>query len=127
VLRKELRETPLHGGVSILEQECTKLSAQLIEQLGRQDIDISSKPIDAYESQLCEHGCDGGVGKYVKKMQPKGEVSVRDLRDNFVTVIDGEKIIALDLGAVESVETPPGLWLTVSTRLIPPIGVLGQS
>jgi hypothetical protein len=39
------------------------------------------------------------AGKYLKQMQPKDEVSVHDLRDNSVTVIDGEKIIALDLGA----------------------------
>jgi hypothetical protein len=38
------------------------------------------------------------AGKYLKQMQPKGEVSVHDLRDNSVTVI-GEKIIALDSGA----------------------------
>jgi hypothetical protein len=39
------------------------------------------------------------AGKYLKQMQPKDEVSVHDLRDNSVTVIDVEKIIALDLGA----------------------------
>jgi hypothetical protein len=39
------------------------------------------------------------AGKYLKQMQPKVEVSVRDLRNNSVTVIDGEKVIALDLGA----------------------------
>jgi hypothetical protein len=38
------------------------------------------------------------AGKYLKQTQPKGEVSVHDLRDNSVMVI-GEKIIALDLGA----------------------------
>jgi hypothetical protein len=39
------------------------------------------------------------AGKYLKQMQPKVEVSIRDLRDNSVTMIDGEKIIALNLGA----------------------------
>jgi hypothetical protein len=39
------------------------------------------------------------AGKYLKQMQPKSEVTIRDLRDNSVTVIDGEKIIALDVGA----------------------------
>jgi hypothetical protein len=39
------------------------------------------------------------AGKYLKEMQPKVEVSVHDLRDNSVTVIHGEKIIALDVGA----------------------------
>jgi hypothetical protein len=39
------------------------------------------------------------AGKYLKEMQPKVEVIVRDLRGNSVTVIDGEKIIALNLGA----------------------------
>jgi hypothetical protein len=33
----------------------------LIQQRGRQDIDISSKPIDAHEAQLCEHGGDGSA------------------------------------------------------------------
>ena len=39
------------------------------------------------------------AGKYLKQIQPKVEVSVHDLRDNSVTVIDGEKIIALDVAA----------------------------
>jgi hypothetical protein len=39
------------------------------------------------------------AGKYLKEMQPKVEVIVSDLRGNSVTVIDGEKIIALNLGA----------------------------
>ena len=38
------------------------------------------------------------AGKYLKQMQPKVEVGVHDLRDNCVTVIEGEKIIALDSG-----------------------------
>jgi hypothetical protein len=29
----------------------------------------------------------------------KGEISVRDIRDNFVMIIDGKTIIALDLAA----------------------------
>jgi hypothetical protein len=36
------------------------------------------------------------AGKYLKQMQPKGEVSIHDLRDNSVTVI-GEKVIDLNL------------------------------
>jgi hypothetical protein len=39
------------------------------------------------------------AGKYLKHMQPHSEVSVRDMRDNSVTVIDGEKIASLDLVA----------------------------
>jgi hypothetical protein len=39
------------------------------------------------------------AGKYLKQMQPKVEVSVRDLRDDSVTAIDREKIISMDLGA----------------------------
>ena len=39
------------------------------------------------------------AGRYLKEIQPKVEVSVHDLRDNSVTVIGGEKIIALDAGA----------------------------
>ena len=33
-------------------------------------------------------------------MQPQSEIMVRDVRDNSVTVIEGEKIVALDLVAV---------------------------
>jgi len=39
------------------------------------------------------------AGKYLKLMQPQSEVTVRDIRDNSVTVIDGEKVVALDLMA----------------------------
>jgi hypothetical protein len=38
------------------------------------------------------------AGKYLKHMQPHSEVSVRDMRDNSA-VIDGEKIVSLDLAA----------------------------
>jgi hypothetical protein len=39
------------------------------------------------------------AGKYLKQKQPQSEVSIRDIRDNSVTVIDGEKIVSLDLAA----------------------------
>ena len=39
------------------------------------------------------------AGKYLKQMQPQTEVSVRDLRDNSITVIDGRTIAAFDLAA----------------------------
>ena len=39
------------------------------------------------------------AGKYLKQMQPQSEVSVRDIRDNTLTVIDGAAIAALDLAA----------------------------
>ena len=37
------------------------------------------------------------AGKYLKHMQPHSKVIVRDTRDNSVTVIDGAKIVSLDL------------------------------
>jgi hypothetical protein len=40
------------------------------------------------------------AGKYLKQKQPQSEVSVRNLRDNFITVIDGENIVAMDAAAV---------------------------
>jgi hypothetical protein len=40
------------------------------------------------------------AGKYLKQGNPKSEISVRDIRDNSVTVIDGGTIAALDLAAV---------------------------
>jgi hypothetical protein len=39
------------------------------------------------------------AGRYLKQMQPQSEVSIRDLRDNCVTVIDGATIVAFDLAA----------------------------
>jgi hypothetical protein len=39
------------------------------------------------------------AGIYLKRKQPQSEVSVRDVRDNSSTVIDGEKIVAFDLAA----------------------------
>jgi FMN-dependent NADH-azoreductase len=39
------------------------------------------------------------AAKYLKQRQPKVEVSVHDLWDNSVTVIDGETVIGLDVGA----------------------------
>jgi hypothetical protein len=39
------------------------------------------------------------AGKLLKQMQPYSEVSVRDIRDNSVIVIDGVKIVSLDLAA----------------------------
>jgi FMN-dependent NADH-azoreductase len=40
------------------------------------------------------------AGKYLKQKQPQSEVSVRNLRDNSITVIDGENIVAMDVAAV---------------------------
>jgi hypothetical protein len=37
------------------------------------------------------------AGEYLKQMQPKSEIIVRDVRDNSVTVIEEGKIVALDL------------------------------
>jgi hypothetical protein len=34
------------------------------------------------------------AGRYLKQMQPQSEIMVRDVRDNSVTVIEGEKIVA---------------------------------
>ena len=62
VLRKKLRETPPHGGVSILGQECA-LSAHLVQERGRQHIDVSSKPIDAHAAKLCENSGEGGAAR----------------------------------------------------------------
>jgi hypothetical protein len=39
------------------------------------------------------------AGIYLKRKQPQSEVSVRDVRDNSSTVIDGENIVAFDLAA----------------------------
>ena len=39
------------------------------------------------------------AGKYLKQMQPQSEVSIRDLRDNSITVIDRGTIVAFDLAA----------------------------
>ena len=40
-----------------------------------------------------------GAGKYLKEMRPQSEVSIRDVRDNCITVIDGRTIVAFDLAA----------------------------
>jgi hypothetical protein len=40
------------------------------------------------------------AGKVLKQKQPQSEVSIRDFRDNSITTIDGEKIVALDAVAV---------------------------
>jgi hypothetical protein len=40
------------------------------------------------------------AGRYLKQMQPQNVITVRDVRDNSVTVIEVEKIVALDLVAV---------------------------
>jgi hypothetical protein len=39
------------------------------------------------------------AGRYLKQMQPQSVITVRDVRDNSVTVIEVEKIVALDLVA----------------------------
>jgi hypothetical protein len=43
------------------------------------------------------------AGEYLKQMQPKSEVTVRDIRDNSITVIGGEKSVVVDLGAASKV------------------------
>jgi hypothetical protein len=40
------------------------------------------------------------AGRYLKQMQPQSVITVRDVRDNSVTVIELEKIVPLDLVAV---------------------------
>jgi hypothetical protein len=40
------------------------------------------------------------AGRYLKQMQPQSVITVRDVRDNSVTVIEAEKIVPLDLIAV---------------------------
>jgi hypothetical protein len=40
------------------------------------------------------------AGRYLKQMQPQSVITVRDVRDNSVTVIELEKIMPLDLVAV---------------------------
>jgi hypothetical protein len=70
VLRKKLRETPLHGGVSILRQEDAEAVAHLAQKRGGKRVDISLKTINAYETQLCEHRGDGSTaGVIVVKIE----------------------------------------------------------
>ena len=40
------------------------------------------------------------AGRYLKQMQPQSVITVRDVRDNSVTVIELEKIAPLELVAV---------------------------
>jgi hypothetical protein len=40
------------------------------------------------------------AGRYLKQMQPQSVITVRDVRDNSVTVIELEKIVPLDSVAV---------------------------
>jgi hypothetical protein len=40
------------------------------------------------------------AGRYLKQMQPQSVITVRDVRDNSVTVIELEKIVPVDLVAV---------------------------
>jgi hypothetical protein len=40
------------------------------------------------------------AGRYLKQMQPQSVITVRDVRDNSVTVIELEKLVPLDLVAV---------------------------
>ena len=42
------------------------------------------------------------AGKYLKQMQPQSEVSIRDVRDNSITVIDGKTIVAFNLAAARN-------------------------
>jgi hypothetical protein len=43
------------------------------------------------------------AGRYLKQMEPKSEIIVRDVRDNSVTVIEEGQIVALDLVAKSKV------------------------
>jgi hypothetical protein len=43
------------------------------------------------------------AGKYLKQIHPQSKVSIRDIRDDTVTVIDGAKIVALDLAAARTI------------------------
>jgi hypothetical protein len=43
------------------------------------------------------------AGRYLKQMQPQSAITVRDVRDNSVTVIEEGTIVALDLVAVRKV------------------------
>jgi hypothetical protein len=43
------------------------------------------------------------AGRYLKQMQAPSEITVRDVRDNSVTVIEEGKIVALDLVALSKV------------------------
>jgi hypothetical protein len=43
------------------------------------------------------------AGRYLKQMQPQSEIMVRDVRDNSVTVIEGENIVASDSVPVSKV------------------------
>jgi len=43
------------------------------------------------------------AGEYLKQMEPKSEVIVRDVRDNSITVIKREKSVVLDLVPVSKV------------------------
>ena len=47
------------------------------------------------------------AGIYLKRKQPQSEVSVRDIRDNSSTVIDGETV-AFDLAAARKLEARKG-------------------
>jgi hypothetical protein len=40
------------------------------------------------------------AGRYLKQMQPQSVITVRDVRDNSVMVIELEKLVPLDLVAV---------------------------
>ena len=43
------------------------------------------------------------AGRYLKQMQPQSAITVRDVRDNSVTVIEGENIVASDSVPVSKV------------------------
>ena len=43
------------------------------------------------------------AGEYLKRMQPKSEILVRDVRNNSVTVIEERKLAALDSVPVSKV------------------------
>ena len=59
------------------------------------EIIVDGKPRSMRD--LKETAIEAGI--YLKRKQPQSEVSVRDVRDNSSTVIDGKNIVAFDLAA----------------------------
>jgi hypothetical protein len=59
------------------------------------EIIVDGKPRSMRD--LKETAIEAGI--YLKRKQPESEVSVRDVRDNSSTVIDGKNIVAFDLAA----------------------------
>jgi hypothetical protein len=62
---RSFEEPRFTAGFRFLGQECAKLSAYLAQEHGREHIDISSEPVDAHKTQLCEDGGDRGTARFV--------------------------------------------------------------